>query len=351
MSSAWNFEITSLTGAPLDHEAFPSVMRISKVWNGPRILEATLPLNTKVPALLDLGKQLVIASREEPSGRVVRFHGILWARTFSFRKPNPTATITAVDPWAILARRFTSANFTQEEQMQIIKQLIETENAISTTRINTSVEPEVSKLRDRSWADNPRPLDEALQSLTTVLDPVDIDFRPQDLDDDGNIVTLVTEERDSSPSSVFTLGWGEDTVNNCNSIEDSISMDDVATTVEGFGDAGITTSTSDLTGLASYGLLVRQETWDSVREQVTLDDHAEQMLQKYRTPLPTIQVETRRGADIMLWDHFDVGDVVDVDARLGDVQSFSSARVVESTVEVDRLGERIINISLQEARV
>lgn len=344
-----NFEITDFFGSPIEYEAFPTAIRISQVWNGPRILEATLPMTTQAAPLLSLGRQLVIVSREEASGRVVRFHGILWARTRSFRKPNPTITITAVDPWPVLAKRVTSANYTSEEQLLIARDLVDVENAISSVRISTSIVPASSKERDRSWADNPRPLDEALQSLTTVIDPIDIDLRPIDLDEDGNIVEMVLAERDPAPSSTFTLGWGEKTVDNCEFIEDVMSMEDVVTQVEGFGDTGLVTVVDDPTALATFGLLVKQETWDSVREQQTLDDHAALLLQKYRSPIPTVTLQPSR--NVMLWDDFEVGDVIDIDARLDDEQLYTQARVNEATVEIDGNGERIIAVRLQEARV
>lgn len=346
----YTFELTDGFGNPLEHEALPTSIRVTQVWNGPRLLEATMPLTIPLSSALQIGRQLVTLVRHELGGPVTRFHGILWSRTFSYTVNNPTVTISAMDPWAILDKRFTASNFTDEDQGNIAKALVDAENAESSTRIGTAVPFTLTKLRDRSWSDNPRPVSEALQSLTTLLDPLDIDLRPKEYDG-GEIVDLIISPRVATPAATFSLGHGEGTVDNCVTITDDLNMDPVGNYIEGVGENGVTAFKTDPTSVASYGRLTRVETWDSVSEQDTLDDHAQQVLQQYAFPLPSIKVEPRRGSGIMLWDDFEVGEVANVEARIGDVTSFVPARVTEASVEITASGERLTSISLEEARV
>jgi hypothetical protein len=353
VSAAWDIYLSDLNGTLKARAPQQFTLELAQQRNGPRTLQLDLNHLDPAAALITPGETLVQAWRTDPDGvRSIKHHGIAWSVDTNYSTGD--LTILVADPWARLSARFTSADFTSVDQGTIIKTLVDSCNSTDDTGIETSASYiEATTTRDRTYSDGRTVVSEAILSLTQVLDGIDVELVPIAYTS-GKFARLYVYDRQGSTTPQAVLGIGPGTVANLASLSRSRSMEAVATLVNAYGEGGIVSSKTDATQLAALGLYVRDDTYSEVLHVATLGEHAQETLDVHKTPSETVTAAPGQNAP-MLWDDFDIGDNVSVEAAFIDQDNerhafTTTARVEAATVEYgsDR-AERLSSITLEGA--
>lgn len=328
--------------------------------NGLTTFTFTLPSTNTLTNTLERGKHWVRVYRNEPAGRVLRFHGTIWGIEFEIGSDQPGGmiTYTCVDQLAHLARRYTTTDFTSTDAGEIARQLVATTNSgngishilADSSNIETTVD------RDRTYSQDRISVADAIISLTNVLDGFDFRLNPTEWTDQGSGTYTMSEfhvyAQYGSATSVCTFGMGEGTVNNCASITGAGSLDNITTSSTAVGASGQTTNVVDATLRNAIGTLETYTNLSSVIESATLTQHAYDRLTTSLPLVDTLEVEPLKNK-LMLFDDFQPGDYVTIHARLGSPSAgldlTQKSRVRQATIELDESGTEVLTEVIVEA--
>lgn len=355
MAGPWEIVVTDSAGDALsDPVADPIAPELTLQRRGAGSLRFQVSAHRAIAGLLDPDAgQLVRMYRTNPAGtKELRWHGPLWSVSEMLGDGAAAVEVVVADPWARLARRYTTAAYTSTDQGQIIKGLIDTANTDDDTGVDTaagSIETTVS--RDRTWSDQRTPVAEAIWTFTDLLDPVDVYLEPQEYAA-GKIAALHVEARRGSTTPTAVFGYGAGTVANVAAITRTRDLEQAATRVVAFGEGGLSAQVEDATQLAAIGLYVRDDSYSGVVNSTTLQDHAQEKLDRFKTAqrvleVTPLQVDNRGAGVPMLWDDFGIGDVVAFEAAAGSVAFTDEARVEACTVTVQAGAEAVSGLVLE----
>jgi hypothetical protein len=355
MTIPWEIEISDAAGTRISEGVTdPIAPQITEQRRGGGSLTFGISAQHAVAGLIDPDAgQLASLYRVNPDTdtKELRWHGPIWAADETLGGGG-IVQVTVADVWARLDRRFTSAAYTATDQGQIVKGLIDTANADGETGIDTSSGTvETTVARDRSWEDARSTLAEAILAFTDLLDPVDVYFTPIAYAS-GKIAELQVLERRGSTTPQAVFGYGTGTVANLQSLTRGRTLEGIGTRVVSFGEGGLSVTLEDATQLAALGLYVRDETHSGVTVSQTLQDHGRESLDHFKTASRTLSISPidvgNRDAGVpMLWDDFEIGDVVAVQAIEGSVSFTEEARVESCTVGVVGGVETVLSIEVE----
>ena len=241
-------------------------------------------------------------------------------------------------------RVFSDLAFTGTDQALIVKALVDhwQGRPYGNFGIDTSALAAVGVTRDATYlASELHIILQRVQELGQRLNGFDVDVDPasralqvwypqRGVDRSSGEDSIVFDSRNiTSPSTMFSVG-----------------VDDVATVAFGTGtssDVGTGTLYSAKTNaelLPQYGAVAAASTWDSVKEQATLDGHVQGLLDARGEALigPGPGVRVTPDADL---GSYDVGDTVafDVDDQLGITGAF---RLRSRRVSVSESGQELV---------
>jgi hypothetical protein len=338
----WDIEFLDLAGRGKSIAPTPVGFDVSVQHNVATTMALALHADDPAAALPIPGSTLVQAWRTGADGvKRVRFAGIVWGVEEQLGAGERAVNVVAVCPWAILDRRYTTAAYAATDQGAIIKDLVDDANTDRNTYIRTDADlVEATITRDRSWSDNRTPVSDAILSFTELLDSVDIYLSPIEYAN-GKIAELYVVERRGSVDPVAVFGVGVGTVDNCLTIARSRSMEGVGTRVVATGAGGLTVTVNDATQQSALGLLVEDRSFGSVVMSSTLTAHAQEVLDHVKRADVAVAATPNYNAP-MLWDDFDIGDVVDVQAAYQSVAFIERARVFAASVTVDEAGNEYL---------
>lgn len=349
MAVPWEIEFSTLAGTSLSAQPFAlDNLALEVALNGPRVLSFTLPAGEDAAALLDPGEVLVRMYRTESDGvKRLRFHGTLWTVEQSGDGSTATVACTCVDPWPMLAARYTSASYSSTDQGAIIQDVVDTANSDATTRIATSASYiETTTTRTISWADNRTPVADAMLGFTELLDGVDVELVPCEYTS-GDICQLwVYEHQGASTGHTAEFGYGDATVANVAGFTRTVSMDDVATRVTAYGSGNISSTKNDTTQQNAIGLFVGDVSDGEQTSTTILGKLAQRELSRRKRAQQTVQISPYPGGPL-LFDDFVVGDKVSVQVRTGSINVTNTPRVTAATMVVEGGAERMEAITTE----
>jgi hypothetical protein len=351
VAASWDIYLSDLAGTLKARAPQQFRLELARKRNGASTLQLDLNHLDPAAALITPGETLVQAWRTNADGvRSIKHHGIVWDVSTDYASGD--MTVVVADPWARLAARYTSADFTSTDQGTIIKTLVDSCNSADDTGIETDADYiEATTSRDRTYSDGRTVVSDAILSFTQILDGIDVELVPIAYTA-GKFARLYVYDRQGSTTPQAVFGIGPGTVANLSGLSRSRSMEAVATVVNAYGEGGIVSTKTDATQLAALGLYTRDDTYSEVLQTTTLAEHAQETLDNYKTPSETVNATPGVNAP-MLWDDFDIGDNVSVEAAFVDQDNerhafTTTARVEAATVEYasDRT-ERLSSITLE----
>lgn len=338
--------ITDLLGnniAFLDGFNLETTRRLSSFCDG------KFELKSRDPALAGIfvGKRAVKVYRNG----LLRAHGRIW-EPLSYDQDK--VTVEFRDPWGVIQNRRIRAQtrFDQIEAFTIAWDLIEAQNGYYTTRLRQAAQQGTSQLRDRTY-DPGKLVGEAVEQLSEVLnsfwfriDPVDGVAGTQ-----GEFVTLYPDSGSTRPTCLFE--YGDETSGTIETYEVQVLLPRNRVTARGAlvgGDAASTQLTSvfqDDDSILEYDLYDDEVSFSDVSEQTTLDQHAAEELRP--APIKTYSFVPLPGRGPMLWDDFDVGDIISFRILNGAFEEAGTGRVTACTVKAsDNGAEQITNLTMEQ---
>ena len=319
----------------------PSGLSVTRRLNGGS--EAVFSLEARDPKVGDLA----IASRAIAIYRngVIRIRGRIWEPLVY--KPD-SVRVEVKDPWFNLEHRRvrTTTRYTATDAGTIAWGLINDQNTIATTRIRQGA-ISASVNHDRTY-ERGKPVAEAIKQLSEVINGFWFRIDPVDgvPGTHGELVVLY-------PSSGTTragvkLEYGEDTIANIEDYEVDVFLPRNRVTVTGALLEGETETTATATNAASittYDLFDEEMAFTTIETPGVLQEHADDEVRA--NPVKTYSITFGQSAP-MLWDDFDVGDVLSFYIKNGEFKESGTARVVEASVEVTSEGsERVKSLVIQ----
>jgi len=306
--------------------------------------EAKFTLDARDPKAGDLA----IASRSMAFYRdgTLRLRGKIW-EPLIYRANSVSVEVR--DPWFTLEHRRvrTTTRYTATDAGTIAWNLINDQNSLSTTRIQQgTITASVS--RDRTY-ERGKQVAEAIKQLSEVINGFYFRFDPVD-DTPGTHAELVVMPATASGTTLagVKFEFGEETISNIEDYEVSVFLPrnrvtSVGAPLEGEGE--ITAVATDAASVTTYDLFDEEASFATVETTGTLQEHADEEVRA--DPIKTYSLSLGPDAP-MLWDDFDVGDIISFYIENGELTETGTARVVEATVEVtDEDSERLKGLVIQ----
>lgn len=333
----WNVVIADVGGFTrsfIEGIGFQHTRRLNG-WSDVRFSLDTLDVRT---VEVSVGERTVKAWRDG----VLRFHGRIWE---PLQDTASLVQVEARDPFAgLMARRVrteTVDNFT--DAGLIGWNLINAQNAFTSTNISQGV-IDTSVSRSRTYEAG-KTVGEAIVQLTEVEDGFFFTIDP-----DESVpgvyglyrVKYPTSGSDRSASVRFEYGEGTQANIADYAISTLLPVNRITATGQ-----QLTSSAEDVASQNQYGMYEQEKAFSSVTLQATLDEHAAAELRP--APIEVFSV-TPNPESPLLYEDFDVGDLVGLTIRHGRINRTISARVTEATVNVDdNSDERLSGLILEEA--
>lgn len=344
--SEWRVEATSLGGTPIDVPVDYDAAVIDGEWNAGRFASITLPAIAPAafPLVSQVGQHLL--SVWTPDNDII-FHGQTWGLGGDSEGASETVTLLAADPWANAARRMTNRiatqSFSAEDQGDIVATLFDDSG------VRVLIDPmmiEATVNRDRSWADNPIAVADAVSSFTRLIDPIDIYLDPIAYDA-GKIVVLRITSRDN-PERRLVLARGHGTIDNAPQLTVNATLDRVTNELEGIGAEGATPVVeTDGPSIADFGYLGEVRTWGSVSEADTLEAHVLERIAQWARPVFKFSAGGEL-ADQLAFVDFWPGDLAQCVLTLGGLKFSDEPRVMGAQLTIDAAGPRTTSVTLDE---
>lgn len=342
----WEFVVANAAGTNLGILTLASDRQVTYQRNGPAVLEFQVPLTSDQATLITPGVSRIKGYRAPEGGgtKTLRFHGIVWTVE---QQASDTGVammkVVAVDPaGTTLARRFTSANYGTADQGTVMKGLVDDANAISDTFVETSTANVVaSTSRTLDWSLARKSIIEAFGEIATADLGTDWELRP--VDNGAKIASLYVYggQRGSTRDEII-FGYGDGTVANCIAFQQTWNMDKLATWAQGDGQGGAYWQWTNPTKVAKFGRYERFTNYGDVVNTANLSQLVYQELVRSYDPVPVIGFTAGVRAPRM-FDEWDIGDTVRVQARRGALNVNTTARIIGVTLQIDGNGVELLS--------
>ena len=290
---------------------------------------------------------LAIASRSVALYRdgIVRLRGKVW-EPLVYRPDS--VTVKVHDPWFGLEHRRVrvTTRYDAVDAGTIAWNLIDDQNTLATTRISQGSRDD-SVVRDRTY-ERGKPVAEAVKQLSEVINGFWFRLDPVDGVAGTHAEIVVLYPDSGTTRAGVKLEFGEDTIANIEDYEVSVYLPRNRVTSTGAlleGEIEITAVATDAASVTAYGLFDEEVAFTTVETPGTLQEHADEELRA--DPIKTYSITFGQGAP-MLWDDFDVGDIISFYIKNGELTETGAARVVEAIVEVtSENSERVKSLVIQ----
>lgn len=340
-------EFTSLDGLALPTTQ-PAKVTLTRRLSAASTCQVTVDANTEGAASIEVGAVRLRIWRNN----VLRFAGP-FVRTQDDADAGGASTVTAdaedaagpMADAAILTRR----SFTQVDQADIAQALWDQWEVGHVRTIWPAYSP-TGVLRDRTYEVG-KPILEAVTELGQVDDGFWWFIDPDDTRDTscGRFVVRYPDPGPFVPSARLEYGIG--TRANVQSYQvETLPPVNVAIafgSATGEGDSRLVSVITDQASVDAYGAWVKQDSYDTVTTQATLDQHAQGMIRPAprRTYSLTMSPEGPR-----LWDDFDIGSRLPLYIRGPRLEVLTTVVVTEAQVvwEGDTPVERVASMVVQE---
>ena len=342
----WEFVIADSSGAALDFLTLGSNRQLTIQDRGARVLELQVPLTSEQASKIVGGSTRIKGYRLAPDGttKVLRFNGIVWVTDeqandegISFMK------VVAVDPFgSTLAGRFANGNYGSIDQGTLLKQLIDDANTVSDTFVQTATANVTTSIaRTIDWSLTRKSIAAGFSEIAAAFDGTDWELRP--VDNGSKIAELfVYGGRRGSIRDEVIFGYGADTVANCTAFARTANMDKLATWIHGDGQGGAYFEWTNPTKVAKFGRYERFSQYGDVTSLSNLSNLVYQDLVRSYDPEPIIGFTAGSQAPRM-FDEWDIGDTVRVQARHGSINVNKQARIIGATLTIDVNGVELLS--------
>jgi hypothetical protein len=331
-------------------ELVPTSLTFTETLNDPGTATITAALNTsklKIPELAPLLQSIFVLRDGVPV-----WGGILWA--YSMDVANNAVTLSCSGFTSLLNRRRMRATkkYVSTDQALIVKDIVDTAQAISggDMLIDTSPIVAVGRTRDRTYYDYERKnIGEAIEQLSDVRDGFDYAIRPAYV---AGVLTrrMTVNYPNTGRKTTIVLDAGSN-VDLLTATSDATQMTTVQH-VKGEGDGAdallVTATNAPL--LNVYPMVENLYVANDVKITATLDDYAQRGLDLGKRPviIPTVNldggVEPRIGS-------YTVGDQVRVRAAYGLLDIDDTFRITSAKVTVADVGSETVTLTLAPLEV
>lgn len=265
--------------------------------------------------------------------RVLKFYGSVWVD--EIQGAGGVLMLTALDQLAMLAKRYTDAQFAPTDLGSMLKQMVDTTNSTDgETGIRTnSANITASSTIDTDLRSNRPTILSMADQFHGLLDGCSTWVEPIELTDDGKIGDLhVAPRRGTSSGAVFGFGPGTD--DNCSDMGRTRDKMHVENDAHGYSDV-LTSNRYDDTSIAALRRLVGYTSFTGETSQDALDARTQGRLNQRSTRGRVAEYRASLASNApVLYEDFNIGDDVTLQFRKGRIAWDVQQRVVMAKVKL-----------------
>jgi hypothetical protein len=331
----WQLAVTDLASA---NKLFleGSGLEVTRDLNGGTSLKFGAEARDAALAELTVGKRGIKAYRDGE----LRFHGRVWEPV---RYAPDVVQFECRDPWAVVKNRRIreEVSYALVDAGDIAWDLVSLQNGYKTTRLREGANAD-SQDRDRTYEAG-KLVGEAIEQLAGVING--FWFRVDPVDGvAGTQAELVILHPASGADRDVLFEFGEATSAGLDGFDLQVLLPRNRIVARG-GEGTEPAVAEDAASIAEYDLYEDEVSFTDVTVQATLQAHADAELRP--APIKTFTFDPGPTAP-MLWDDFDVGDVVGFRIENGPLVETGTGRVTSATVNVGDAGAETLSRIVME---
>lgn len=342
MPATWLADLVDVNGRPLTEGGLTLAsagVLTEQSGAAPKMFQCLVPLDAEQAEVLGGDDEIdayVKLYRTIEGGnvtdRILKFYGSVWVD--EIQGAAGVLMLTALDQLAVLAKRYTDAQFPPTDLGEMLKQMVDTTNSTDgDTGIRTNgANITASSSIDTDLRSNRPTVLSMADQFSGLLDGCETWLEPIELDD-GKIGDLhVAPRRGTTSAAVFGFGPGTD--DNCSDMGRTRDKMNVENDAHGYSDV-LTSNRYDATSIAALRRLVGYTSFTGETSQDALDARTQGRLGQRSTRGRVAEYRAALASNApVLYDDYNIGDDVTLQFRKGRIAWDVQQRAVMAKVKL-----------------
>lgn len=342
MPASWTLGLVDVNGNPLTEGGLTLASKAVTTLqpSTPMMIQALLPISSDEAAAIagDTETDAYVVGYRTPAGggieqRRLRFYGSVWVD--EVQGAEGVVMLTALDQMAMLAKRFTNAQFAPADLGNLLMQMVDTTNSVDgeTGILTDALNITPSSTIDLDLRTNTPTIMSVAQQFAGQLDGCETWVEPIDLASGKMCELFVAPRRGGASDAVF--GFGTGTEDNCTDMSRTRDKMLIENDVYGYADGLVTSNKFDATSVAALRRLVGYTAFTGETEQTVLDARTQGRLadRSSRAKIAEYRATPASNAPA-LFDDYDIGDDVTLHFHKGAIEWQVRQRAMMAKLEL-----------------